>query len=135
MRFPLLELAHVGVSIPVDDFYPLSPAGVSQKMTVGRLVSTAEHDHKGPTVEVGRDSFAQVPLVRLHVAGNLQVSQIASVAEQVHEAGGTGIGDEMVECRAQRLRPRGRADPPAVAPYAFVGRKAQQEGSRSAASA
>ena len=92
MRFPLLELAHVGVSIPVDDFYPLSPGGVSQEMAVGRLVPTAEHDHKGPAVEVGRDSFAQVPLVRLHVAGNLQVSQVASVAEQLPEAGERASG-------------------------------------------
>ena len=39
----------------------------------------------------------------------------------------------MVECPAQHVRPGGRADSPTIAPYAFVGRKPQQDGSRSAA--
>jgi hypothetical protein len=48
-------------------------------------VPAAEHDDKGAPLQVGRQGFSQVALIRFYFAGDVQVTQVMSVSQQLFE--------------------------------------------------
>ena len=67
MRSAALEVAHVGMSIPIDDLGLLPCPYVSKEMTIGRLVSAAEHNDETAAGYVWSQGSAEMPLVGLDI--------------------------------------------------------------------
>ena len=53
VALPTLELPHICVSVPVEDLHPPTRVHVAEKMTIGRLVPTTEHNHEHILREIG----------------------------------------------------------------------------------
>ena len=127
MCLSILELAHIRMGIPIED------------LDLGRRTRIPENDHRTsrghhpaqwrrrPRQFRGQD-FSEVSLVRLHIAGNLQVTQVAGMAQQVFHSVGPGIRSEVIESIAQGLRAERGAHPAAVAPDSLLGGKAEEDG-------
>jgi hypothetical protein len=78
---PAGELAHIGVRVPVEDLYFTTRQWLAQEMSLGRLVSAAEHNHKSPGLDIRRESLAESLLIGLRdVSGCESVQAGPSIA-------------------------------------------------------
>jgi len=67
---------YVGVGVPVEYLQLPASADVPKKVTIGRFVSAAEHNHEGASLDIRSDRIPQLLLVGLHVTRDLEVAQI-----------------------------------------------------------
>jgi len=72
------ELTYVGVRVPVENLDLAAGTDISEEMTIGRLVSTAEYNHEAAPLDMRTYGIAQLLLIGFDVARDLEVAEIPS---------------------------------------------------------
>jgi hypothetical protein len=131
---PLLELADVGVSVPVEDRDRPPGAHVAEEVAEGRLVAAAEHDHHDVALERVRHQRREALLIGLEHARDRDVAVVLGVLEQIDERlAGAGVRREARQVATDLGGRGGGARAAVVAAHALVGREADEHGARGGA--
>jgi hypothetical protein len=93
-------------------------------------VSAAEHKHESSPLQVRRQRFAQLLLVRLYVTRQFEITEIDCPAEQLVEALRTGIRSKTIQGGTKRRRSQRGSHSATIPPHAFIGREPEDDGIR-----